>query len=110
MTNQRPAVAGLILCRHAAYCATLVCVLAFDTIGPTMAAAQTPPISRADRVQWLQQHAAPIRSTDPADEDFRPRSWERPSPKHASSCGEQSTGWYLFAKTRIIKYLHEARL
>lgn len=76
-----------------------------------MAAAQTPPTSRADRVQWLQQHAAPIRSTDPADEDFADLAPLRAAigKSRIVMLGEQShgDGTTFLAKTRMIKYLHE---
>ncbi len=73
--------------------------------------AQDPLPSRTDRVQWLQQHAAPIRSTDPADEDFSDLAplGAAIGKARVVMLGEQSheDGTTFLAKTRIVKYLHE---
>src|SRR5206468_3505432 len=85
----------------------IVCVLS------PLAQADEPatPRSREARVAWLQQHAIPLRSIDPADEDFSDLEPLRAAIGDARivQLGEQShgDGATFHAKARLIKFLHQ---
>ena len=69
------------------------------------------PSKESTRVAWLKSHTAPLRSIDPADEDFSDLEPIRRAIGDARivQIGEQShgDGATFHARTRIIKYLHE---
>lgn len=73
------------------------------------AAATTAP--RDARVEWLATHATPIRSIDPADDDYTDLEALRKTLAGARVVllGEQnhSDGPTFLAKTRLIRFLHE---
>jgi erythromycin esterase len=70
----------------------------------------TPP-SREARVAWLKEHAIPLRSIDPADEDFSDLEPLRKVIGDARivQLGEQShgDGATFHAKARLIRFLHQ---
>src|SRR6185436_2699846 len=71
-----------------------------------------PLLAQEDaRVRWLADHATPIRSVDPADDDFRDLEPLRKSLQgvRVVMLGEQDhgDGTTFLAKTRMIRFLHE---
>ena len=84
---------------------------------PAAAIAQQTPLPAvsaeelARRVAWLEQHAAPLRTVDPADNDFSDLAAVGRAIGNAQVVllGEQShgDGTVFLAKTRLIRYLHE---
>src|SRR5437867_6676689 len=72
---------------------------------------EPPQPDREARVAWLKQHAIPLRSIDPADEDFSDLEPLRAAIGEARvvQLGEQShgDGATFHAKARLIKFLHQ---
>ena len=70
-----------------------------------------PLVESDPRVAWLAKNAAPIRSLDPSDGDFRDLEPLRAALKgtRVVMLGEQShgDGTTFLAKTRLIRFLHE---
>lgn len=93
------------LARHMAVHALLLVGTAFALH------AQNVPNSRGAKVDWLRKNAAPIRTVDPADDDYSDLDALGAAIGNSSvvMLGEQShgDGAVFLAKTRIIKYLHE---
>lgn len=73
----------------------------------------TDDVSRPIRVQWLSDHATPIRTTDPADTAFSDLAavGEAIGNARIVMLGEQShgDGTVFLMKTRLIKYLHQKK-
>jgi erythromycin esterase len=86
-----------------------------DVPAPRPAATPPPPaVASADsaaRVSWLRRHAAPIRSIDPADEEFADLApiGRAIGDARVVLLGEPShtTGNLFHAQTRLVKYLHQ---
>jgi len=87
-----------------------LCIVALHT-AIIAAAAQRPPAELQDRVAWLSQHTSPIRSVDPADDNFSDLEpiGRAIGGSRVVLLGEQShgDGTVFLAKTRLIRYLHE---
>jgi erythromycin esterase len=62
------------------------------------------------RTAWLREHAVPIRSIDPSDEDFSDLEFLRPQLRGVRVVllgeGDHGVGSDFRAKTRLIKFLH----
>jgi erythromycin esterase len=87
-------------------------LLAVLTVVPTPAPTDEPAApDREAHVAWLKQHAIPLRSIDPADEDFADLEPLRAAIGDARivQLGEQShgDGATFHAKARLIKFLHQ---
>lgn len=84
-------------------------VLAFlPAIGASQSAPQDVPAD--PRILWLQKNAQPIRSIDPADEDFKDLKPLRASLKGVRLVllgeADHSSGSDFHAKSRLVKFLH----
>lgn len=89
--------------------AALLCAVAVS-LGACLAE-QAPAADDAPRVAWLKKNAAPLRTVDPADEDFADLEPLRKAIGDARivQLGEQThgDGATFHAKARILKFLHQ---
>jgi erythromycin esterase len=73
-------------------------------------AARREDLQSDPRTAWLREHAVPIRSIDPSDEDFSDLEFLRPQLRDVRVVllgeGDHGVGSDFKAKTRLIKFLH----
>jgi erythromycin esterase-like protein len=89
-------------------------VLASFLLGPAgraPAADGVPAAGEGERLAWLKKHAVPLRSIDPADEDFSDLDSFRKAVGDARivflSEPSHGDGTSFLARTRLIKFLHQ---
>ncbi len=89
----------------------LLPALLLSLLAPPSLFAQPDTLSRAERLEDLRRHVTPIRSVDPADEDFSDLSplKEAIGDRQIVILGEPShgDGTAFQAKSRLVKFLHE---
>lgn len=78
--------------------------------GTSMMPATRMDLSRDGRVAWLRRHARPLRSIDPADEDFADLQPLKDAIGNARVVmlgeGSHAAGSAILAKARLVRFLH----
>src|SRR5436305_10383246 len=91
--------------------ATCLLLLVLSGLLSADALADEPPAPDPGRVRWLSEHALPVRSIAPADEDFSDLmplvGWIGSSRVVALGEGTHGDGAMFLAKARLVRFLHQ---